>query len=217
MQTTIARRTATIVGAVAIMGGTVFTHAARAADSPGYEALKRSQLALLKCKSYRAIAKTTDESGKTTVRTLEVIPPKSYHIIMGSTMEMIILPEGSYTRRNGRWTRLPMDMSAMMSSVTNMTGDIAKEGAKHTTVKLVGPSVWHGTPAMLYSAVYADEDRQSNSKIWVRATNGLPLHSEGTVNSKKMTIGTKTIGGKSKTEVDYDYTTPVTITAPKTK
>lgn len=215
MQPLFARRAAAVAGAILVSGGAFAVsqaHAAKAGHkrADDMEILKKAQTKLMEQKSYRSTTKLTTADGKTTERTVECIPPKSYHII-SEQMEMIILPEGSYQKARGKWIRFPMDMSKMISS---MTPSVVSEAAEHITVKPLGPAVWQGSPANTYAVAYSDKGTSSNGKAWIRISDGLPVHMEANIDSPKRSFGGKSFGGKMKSVTDYDYKTPVTITAP---
>src|SRR5687768_13533714 len=89
---------------------------------------------------FRMTGKTTT-GGKTVNMWAEVDWPDRYHM-RTDDVEFIILPGKTWMKQGGQWMALPMDMSAMVKS---LSPDAVKQAQENmTNVKEVGPADVNG-------------------------------------------------------------------------
>lgn len=221
------RRTAFAAGAITIAASTLVSPNSASAEKTGaphgetgLEALKQSDLLLSKMKSFRILSKAT-QGGKTEAETIEVMPIAKRLRRANAVREFVVTPEGAYEKRNGKWLTMPGDMS----QIVGHTGLVSPSDPKRVVIKRLGRETWHGIPANLISQI--GTYTKSDCKVWLRASNGVPLHIETTIIVPKQAVAgkadtkTHTTGNNSSGKItyvaDYDYKTPVTITAPVVK
>lgn len=96
---------------------------------------------------FRTEMTVTDEKGKVTKGSSEYEGMDHVHSNMGGH-EMVMLPGGTWMRINDKWTKSPMDMSAMVKKFAPM-GEEMLQSAKN--VRDEGPATFQGQPAHVYS------------------------------------------------------------------
>ena len=152
--------------------------------------------------SFRA---TMNGDGKMPMKNdLEFVPPDRYRIKTGNGMEMIIIGKTSYMKLGDQWQKMPMPLD---STISDMRSAFNKEGMKwFSDVKHEGDDSVNGKEAYVYTYHGKGPDNvgESDSKLWVAKSDGLPLKIEAKYRSGNL---------KSMT-IEYDYDTPVTIEPP---
>lgn len=157
---------------------------------------------------------TVDDDGEVTTTTIEFVAPDSLHMTMGPGQEFIILKEGTYQKgEDGKWQKLPMDMSSLVASildpgqVEDLLGDTTVD-----KLKFLGPDLIGGKPMWVYGYVskmnLGEQSIASDAKIWIGVLDKLPYRGEGEGDSV-----TKP-GSKVKSTVIYDYDPSIKIEAP---
>lgn len=151
------------------------------------------------------------EGGGTTARTEAMVEwPDRYHMKTdagGQKSEMIILPAGTWMKQGGSWMKFPMDMSAMIKSMTPDAMKQAYDGMSN--LREIGASEINGRDATGYAydskVTMMGITSTSSVKLWIDDDSGLPLRQE---------IDGEAMGTKSTTVQDYDYETAVSVRAP---
>ena len=130
--------------------------------------------------------------------------PGSFHMTTPDS-ETIVMPRGSWMKMDGNWMKLPMDMSKM---VQNLTFEAMKNGEQYVQdVEATGSETVDGCAAKNYR--YRTEGKvmgfKANSLVdlSVCQDTGLPV--------RLISTDAK---GKSRSELRYDFVTPVEIHAP---
>lgn len=149
---------------------------------------------------------TSDVRGKPFVTHTAVELPASFHM-KNPDSETIVLPRGSWMRTGSdEWMRLPMDMSGI---VRNMTFAAMKDGERYVQdVTATGDEMIDGCASKNYR--YRTEGKvmgfkaKSTVDLSVCQDTGLPI--------RLISVDAK---GKNRTELRYDFVTPVEIQAPR--
>ena len=123
------------------------------------------------------------------------------------TMEMIVLPEGTWVRTGKDWTQPPVDMSGMVKQFIPKSIDDMRASIRSATDE--GMSTWNGSPVHTYSY---DVDTTmmgihvtSTNKIFVNAS-GQIVHAESEGEA---------MGRTSRTSQDIRYDDSIKVTAPR--
>ena len=156
-------------------------------------------------KSAYHVTTLTQVRGKPYETRAAVQLPGSFHMT-SPDQETIVLPRGSWMKMDGNWMKLPMDMSKM---VQNLTFEAMKNGEKYVQdVQVTGAETIDGCASQNYA--YKTEGSvmgfkaKSNVVLSVCGDTGLPIRLVSTDPK-----------GKSRTELRYDFVTPVEIHAPQ--
>ena len=130
--------------------------------------------------------------------------PGSFHMTTPDS-ETIVMPRGSWMKMDGNWMKLPMDMSRM---VENLTFEAMKNGEQYVQeVEATGSETIDGCAAQNYR--YRTRGKvmgfkaDSTVDLSVCQDTGLPI--------RLISTDAK---GKSRSELRYDFNTPVEIHAP---
>lgn len=174
----------------------------QASADPRAEVIAAFDAALAK-QAYH-VTTVTQVRGKDYESRVAVQLPGSFHMTSPDS-ETIVLPRGSWMKMNGEWMKLPMDMSKM---VQNLTFEAMKNGEKYVQdVEATGSETVEGCAARNYR--YRTEGKvmgfkaDSTVDLSVCEDTGLPV--------RLISTDAK---GKSRTELRYDFSTPVEIRAP---
>lgn len=146
----------------------------------------------------------TQVRGKDYATRVAVELPGSFHMTSPDS-ETIVLPRGTWMKMNGEWMKLPMDMSKM---VRNLTFEAMKNGERYVQeVEATGSESVLGCDSRNYRYRTDGEvmgfKAKSTVDLSVCGETGLPI--------RLISTDAK---GKSRTELQYDFTTPVSIQAP---
>ena len=121
-------------------------------------------------------------------------------------MEMIVLPDGTWTRTGKDWTKPPVDVGGMVKQFIPKSIEEMRAATKSATDE--GMSTWSGQPAHVYS--YAVDTTimgihvTSTNKIYVNAS-GQIVHAES---------DGEAMGRKSHTTQDIHYDDSIKVVAP---
>ena len=127
---------------------------------------------------------TVDDDGEAATTIIEFVAPDSLHMTMGPGQEFIILKEGTYQKgEDGKWQKLPMDMSSLVASildpgqVEDLLGDTTVD-----KLKFLGPDLIGGKPMWVYGYVskmnLGEQSIASDAKIWIGVLDKLPYRGE---------------------------------------
>lgn len=152
------------------------------------------------------------QGGRESTRTEAMVEwPDRYHVKVdaaGQKNEMIIVPGGTWMKQGDQWIKFPMDMGAMIKSMTPEAMKKAYEGMAN--VREIGASEVGGRAATGYAydskVTMMGITSTSSVKLWIDDDTGLPLKQE---------IEGKAMGTASTTVQVYDYDTPVAVRAPE--
>jgi outer membrane lipoprotein-sorting protein len=154
---------------------------------------------------------TSVAGDQTTRMESAVVWPDRYHMKMdgaGGINEIIVIPGETWMKQGGSWMKLPMDMSAMIQSLTPEAMRKSFEGM--TNVRELGSESIGGRDAVGYAYDSKVEimgiTSTSSVRLWVDEDTGLPLRQE---------IDGKAMGVSSKTVQDYVFDPAVEVRAPK--
>lgn len=130
--------------------------------------------------------------------------PGTFHMTSPDS-ETIVMPRGSWMKMDGDWMKLPMDMSKM---VQNLTFEAMKNGERYVQdVEATGSDTVEGCAARNYRYRTGGKimgfKADSTVDLSVCEDTGLPV--------RLISTDAK---GKSRTELRYDFVTPVEIHAP---
>lgn len=130
--------------------------------------------------------------------------PGSFHM-RNPDSETIVLPGGSWMRTGNEWMRLPMDMSRL---VQNVTFEAMKDGERYVQdVQATGEETIDGCVSKGYRYVadgkFMGFKARSTVELSVCGDTGLPI--------RLISTDAK---GRNRTELRYDFVTPVDIRAP---
>ncbi len=110
-------------------------------------------------------------------------------------------------KQDGRWMKFPMDMGAMIKSMTPEAMKKAYEGMSN--IREIGSAEVEGRDATGYAydskVTMMGFTSTSSVRVWIDDETGLPLKQE---------IDGKAMGTRSTTVQVYDYETPVSVRAP---
>jgi outer membrane lipoprotein-sorting protein len=154
----------------------------------------------------------TSVAGDQTTRMDSVVVwPDRYHMKMdgaGGPTEIIVIPGETWMNQGGSWMKLPMDMSAMIQSMTPEAMRKSFEGM--TNVRELGSESIDGRDAVGYAYDSKVEmmgiTSTSSVRLWVDEDTGLPLRQE---------VDGEAMGVKSRTVQDYVFDPAVEVRAPK--
>ena len=149
---------------------------------------------------------TTTSGGKTMNMWAEVDWPDRYHM-RTDDVEFIILPGKTWMKQGGQWQALPMDMSAMVKS---MSPEAVKQAeANMANVKEIGAETIDGKSTTAYeydtSMKMMGITAKSHVKVYIDG-DGLIVRQESTGEAA---------GQNSVTKHDYEYDESIDITAPQ--
>jgi outer membrane lipoprotein-sorting protein len=178
---------------------------ASGAGGSALEAVMKSFRAQMELKSYRMRMETTTPQLGTRVVNAEFVAPDRLRWI-ADEQEMIVTGSVGYMRQRGVWTKAPIDVATLISSIREPK--VIEEISRSADVKLLGNDVVDGTPVQVYQYTLrnAPAGSEAVSKSWVRASDGLPLKVETEGNVQ---------GVRSKTVVTYsDFNADIRIEPP---
>jgi hypothetical protein len=141
-----------------------------------------------------------------TKSTSEVQWPNRFHVTTPD-MEMVLVPGETYMKQGGQWSKLPMDMGAM---VKQLTPDAMRQGYENMThIKQLPDGEVEGDPVSVYeydtTATIMGIKAESHVVLSVDKATGLV--------ARQVTDG-KAMGVSSKTVSTYTYDDTISITAP---
>lgn len=121
--------------------------------------------------------------------------------------EFIVLPGATYMKQGGQWMKMPMDMSAMIQSMT--PGAIRQQFENMTNAKSLGEKTIDGETLVGYeydtSATMMGIKAESHVQVWI---------DPDTKRIVRQTVDGKAMGQTSKTEQVYEYDDSISIDAP---
>jgi outer membrane lipoprotein-sorting protein len=154
---------------------------------------------------------TTVGDGQTTRMESAVVWPDRYHMKMdagGSVTEIIVIPGETWMKQGDSWMKLPMDMGAMIQSMTPEAMRKAFDGMSN--IRELGSESIDGRDAVGYAYDSRVEmmgvTSTSSVRLWVEEDTGLPIRQE---------IDGEAMGTRSKTVHDYVFDPAVDVRAPK--
>lgn len=157
------------------------------------------------------LTSVTEGGGQITRTEAMVEWPDRYHMKTdagGQKNEMIILPAGTWMKQGGTWMKFPMDMSAMIKSMTPEAMKMAYDGISN--LREIGAMEIDGRDATGYAydsrVTMMGVTSTSSVKMWIDDETGLPLRQE---------IDGEAMGTKSSTVQEYDYEAAVSVKAPE--
>lgn len=157
---------------------------------------------------------TVDDGGEVSTTMVEFVAPDSVHLATGPDLEFIIVKEGTYQKgADGKWQKLPMDMSSMVASILDpaQVADLL-EDTTVDQVKFLGPDLIGGKPMWVYQYAsrmnLGEQTIASDAKIWIGVLDKLPYKGEGVGDSVSKP------GGKVKSTAVYEYGSDIKIEAP---
>lgn len=157
--------------------------------------------------SFRSTMKGTGKNPFNSV--VDFIAPDKFQIRSdlpnGKSMEMRIIGKDTYMNANGNWQKVPIDVG---SQIPNFRETFTRDEInRFKEIEYAGEDQVDGTPAYLYkySGAAMKGGSAYTSKTWVSKTSGLPLK----------IIANYETGDLKTMEIAYDYTTKITIEAPK--
>lgn len=157
---------------------------------------------------------TVEDGAEVNTTMIEFVAPDSVHLTMGPGVEFIILKEGTWQKgEDGKWQKLPMDMSSMVANILDPTqvDDLMKDTTVDQ-VKFLGPDLIGGKPMWVYQYAsrmnLGEQTIASDAKIWIGVLDRLPYRSEGEGDS------ITNPGTKLKSTVTYEYGSDIVIEAP---
>lgn len=181
--------------------------------SAGLDLLMNALRAQFAQKAWRTTV-TIEDGGEVNTTMIEYVAPDSVHMTMGPGVEFIILKEGTWQKgEDGKWQKLPMDMSSMVASILDpaQVDDLMKDTTVDQ-VKFLGPDLIGGKPVWVYHYAsrmnLGEETIASDAKLWIGVLDRLPYRGEGEGDS------IKNPGSKLKTSVVYEYGPDIKIEAP---
>lgn len=149
---------------------------------------------------------TTTSGGKTMNMWAEVDWPDRYHM-RTDDVEFIILPGKTWMKQGGQWQALPMDMSAMVKS---MSPEAVKQAeANMANVKEVGSETINGKSTTAY------EYDTSMKMMGITATSHVKVYIDGDGYIVRQESTGEAAGQNSTTVHDYEYDESIDITAPQ--
>jgi len=149
---------------------------------------------------------TTTSNGKTSKAHTDYDTVERIHL-KSDQMEMIVLPEGTWMRTGGQWTKPPMDMSGMVKQFIPKSIDDMRAATKSASDD--GATTWNSQPVHAYTY---DVDTtvmgihvNSKNKIYVNAA-GQIVHAESSGEA---------MGQTSQTSQDIRYDDSIRVNAPQ--
>lgn len=192
----VVRRTSMILAGLVLASGVAAGADPRSAIFAAYQKMMQAKF---------AVDMTTVSGDHTTQAHSEYDTVDRIHL-KTDRMEMIVLPEGTWMRHGGEWTKPPIDMSGMVKQFVPRSIDEMRASIKSASDE--GMTAWHGKPAHAY--VY-DVDTTvmgihvtSKNKILVNAA-GQIVHAES---------DGEAMGRKSRTSQDIRYDNSIRVVAP---
>ena len=142
--------------------------------------------------------------GKTNSIIVEYLSPDRYRV-KNDSMEAILIGKVTYLNINGRWSKMGVDLSGMISSFRDPK--LIETGISN--VKFFGSEQVNGISASVYtytsSADLNGQKMTADAKVWVSQTNNLPV---------KMEVTGDVSGEKTFSTITYDYVSKVSIESP---
>ena len=187
--------------AVAAMVGLLGATAAHAADARD-EVFKAYQ----KMMGSKFAVDITTTSGDNTMKSYGEYDTVDRIHFRNDKMEMVVIPEGTWMKTGGSWTKPPMDMGGMVKQFIPKSIDDMRAGTKSATDD--GMTTWNGQPVHGYT--YAIDTTMmgihvtSTNKIFVNAA-GQIVHAESEGEA---------MGHKSHTVQDIRYDDSIKVNAP---
>ena len=181
--------------------------AAPAAGGDNLDEVMAAARAQLTQKGYRSRI-LSEASGTKTEMSVEFVAPDRYHIVSPAT-EMIVIADKTYMNQAGTWTKIPMDMSAMLKQFQDPAFVMESTGFKMSNAAYKGVEDVDGVAADLYEydstfTIQGMTDT-SHTQLWISKGTGLPLKS---VNTSELA------GVKSVATSLYEYPADLKIEAP---
>ena len=152
-----------------------------------------------------AVGMSTVSGGKTTKAHSEYETVERIHLKTDS-MELIVLPEGTWMRAGGAWTQPPVDMSGMVKQFIPKSIDDLRAATKSATDD--GMTTWSGQPMHAYT--YAIDTKVMG--IHVTSTNKIFVNTAGQIVHAQS--NGEAMGKQSQTTQDIRYDDSIRVTAP---
>jgi len=186
-----------------LLAACVATLAAQAAhaDTLGTISAAHQKMALAHARMQTTI---TAEDGKVMHHSMEMDTIERLHITTDN-VEFIALPEGTWIKRGGQWSKPPVDMSGMVKRFMPMAEETL-HSAKNVSDD--GTTTWNGQPVHAYSM---DTD---TTVMGMHAT----AHTKFYLNTAGLIVGSESdgvaMGHKSHTVQNISYDDAVRVHAP---
>ena len=149
---------------------------------------------------------TVTTKGETVPLWSEVQWPDRFHA-RNPGGEFIVVPGGTYMKQGGQWMKMPMDMSAMIQSMT--PGAIRQQFENMTNAKALGEKTIDGETLLGYeydtSATMMGIKAESHVVAWVDPDTKRIVRQE---------VEGKAMGQTSKTVQVYEYDDSISIDPP---
>jgi hypothetical protein len=152
-----------------------------------------------------AVDITTTSDGKTTKSHGDYDTVRRIHF-KNDQMEMIVLPEGSWMRMGGSWTKPPIDIGGMVRQFIPKTIDEMRAGTKSASD--AGTTTWNGESVHAYTY---DVDTTMMG-IHVTSTNRIFVNAAGKIVHAESEG--EAMGRKSHTTQDIRYDDSIHVSAP---
>ena len=176
---------------------------AQSAHAASIEPVAQAYQKLMHARS-RSETTVTDDKGQVTHSRTEF---DTYERIHATTehAEFIVLPEGTWMKTGGGWTKPPVDMSSMVKRFLPLSEDVVRS-AKNVTDD--GMATWQGQPAHAYSY---DTDA---TIMGIHATG----HAKSHLNASGQIVGSEidsvAMGKKSHSVQTITYDDSIRVKAP---
>jgi outer membrane lipoprotein-sorting protein len=216
-------RTETPPGASTDGSATIPDSVTTAGGANAKDELTKAMKAVMDAKSYRSTLTTSKDGAVQSTTTVEFVAPDRFHMTQdlntankGQVRNEMAAVGGEVFMRpaNGRWQKMPVDMSKMLAAVRDpkVIDDITKEA----DVKFLGTEQLNGQPMNVYQYTLKNalgSGVNSITKTWVSQTDHRPYKIE---TDQELNVNGKT--EKSHTSSSYvDYDTDIRIQAPEMK
>lgn len=155
--------------------------------------------------SYR-LRMETESRGRTTLQEMDVQLPASFHM-RSPESEMILLPQGTWMRVDGRWMQMPMNMARMVEAYS---ADAIEEGKRGLSeVERIGEGMVEGCDAISYryttQGKFMGIESHSTTEMAVCKDTGLPRQLVSTSGKRR----------KDTVRIIYDFETAIDIRPPR--
>lgn len=156
-------------------------------DDKPLDVMTKAMRSQLDARSFRARVEQSASNGMTGTMLVEYVSPDRYHVVReakagekDSRLEYVIVGKDTYAKTGGNpWTKLPVDMGAMISSFRDPK--VIEELNKGAEVKFVGPDTLDGMPMLVYEYTLGKVGGlavKGVTKTWVGVADGMPRKSE---------------------------------------
>ncbi|MGB8644260.1 MAG: hypothetical protein WCF84_03430 [Anaerolineae bacterium] len=216
-----AQPTATTAAKATAAPAATADNAPPASGASALDLLINATRAQASAKSFRSTNVTTTEDGTTSTLIVEYAAPDRIHMTTtnatGPGSDMIIIKgQGTWQKRNGTWSKLPVDMGATAFAFLDPKAiDQLRSTINVGTLHLIGPELLGTTPTFVYQYDLvipggnpAGGDLKGTYKVWVGAVDHRVYKQEGDTDSF-----TKP-GAKTHTVSTYEYDIDIQIQPP---